>query len=172
MDLERLFAEHSQAVYGFLIYRVGDATVAEDLLGDTFERVVRSRRRFDPRKGNERTWIYAIALNCLRDHLRRLNAESRTLERLRADGDAWEDDASDRVQERDALFQKLDLLDPGEREVVALRYGAELRLEEIAAVTGKRLSTVRGRLYRGLERLRAALEEEKTAPQRPPTEAR
>ncbi len=38
-DFERLFADHAQALYGFLVYRVGDPTAAEDLLGDTFERV-------------------------------------------------------------------------------------------------------------------------------------
>ena len=80
-DLERLFSEHSQALYGFLAYRVGDPTVAEDLLGDTFERVVRSRGRFHARKGSEKTWIYTIALNCLRDHLRRTRAEGAALER-------------------------------------------------------------------------------------------
>lgn len=165
LDLERLFAEHARPLYGFLAYRIGDPTVAEDLLGDTFERVVRSRRSFDARKGNEQTWIYTIALNCLRDHLRRSRLEGRALERL-VPQETPDDDAADRVHEHDALLRHLDLLDAREREVVALRYGADLPLEDIATVTGKRLSTVRGRLYRGLERLRAALkaEEEAEAP--------
>jgi RNA polymerase sigma-70 factor (ECF subfamily) len=171
-ELERLFAEHSQAVYGFLVYRVGDATVAEDLLGDTFERVVRSRRRFDARKGSEQAWIYTIALNCLRDHLRRRKAEGEALERLSADGARSQDDVADRLHEHDALFRHLDQLHPREREVIALRYGADLRLEDIATVTGKRLSTVRGRLYSALERLRAALDEEEASPPRPPSRQR
>ena len=170
LDLERLFTEHGGSLYGFLAYRVGDPTVAEDLLGDTFERAVRSQRSFNRHKGSEQTWLYAIALNCLRDHLRRLQVEGRALESLRADRATWEQDAADRFHNRDALFGKLDLLDAREREVIALRYGADMSLQDIAAVTRNRLSTVRGRLYRGLERLRAALEEE-DAPQRPSTKA-
>ncbi len=71
---ERLYEEHAEALFGFLSYRTGDRVVAEDLLADTFERLLRARRRFDPRKASEKTWLYAIALNCLRDHLRRQSA--------------------------------------------------------------------------------------------------
>lgn len=169
-DLERLFAEHARPLYRFLAYRVGDPTVADDLLGETFERVVRSSRRFDPRRGSEQTWIYTIALNCLRDHQRRRGAEGRAIERLNSAPASWQDDAAERVGDVDALFGALDRLDPREREIIALRFGADLRLEDIAAVTGKRLSTVRGRLYRGLEQLRAALEDE-AAPPASPTDA-
>ena len=66
-QFERLYAEHAQALFGFLSYRTGDRALAEDLLADTFERALRARRRFDPRKASEKTWLYAIALNCLRD---------------------------------------------------------------------------------------------------------
>ena len=79
---ERLYAEHAQALFGFLSYRTGDRVLAEDLLADTFERALRARRRFDPRKASEKTWLYAIALNCLRDHARRRGTEGRALERI------------------------------------------------------------------------------------------
>ena len=96
-DLERLFSEHAQPLYGFLAYRVGDPTVAEDLLGDTFERVVKSYGRFNARKGSETTWIYTIALNCLRDHMRRSQAEGRALERAGAADDHLQEHAFDQV---------------------------------------------------------------------------
>ena len=79
---ERLYAEHAQALFGFLSYRTGDRALAEDLLADTFERALRARRRFDRRKASEKTWLYAIALNCLRDHARRRASEGRALERI------------------------------------------------------------------------------------------
>src|ERR1039457_3028862 len=79
---ERLYTEHAQALYAFLSYRSGDRVLAEDLLADTFERALRARRRFDPRKASEKTWLYAIALNCLRDHARRRSTEGRALERI------------------------------------------------------------------------------------------
>lgn len=166
-DLERLFSEHSQALYGFLAYRVGDPTVAEDLLGDTFERVVKSRGRFNARKGTEKTWIYTIALNCLRDHMRRTRAEGAALERSAGSvGDSHEE-AFAYVRDRVELTQALDQLDPAEREILALRYGADLRLQDIATVTGLPETTVQGRLYSGLRKLREVLE-----PERPPSPSR
>lgn len=157
-DLERLFNEHAQALYGFLAYRVGDPTVAEDLLGDTFERLVRSRRRFDARKGTEQSWIYTIALNCLRDHVRRGDAERRAHDRT---PEVVEEDAFQRVDHRDMLFRGMEMLETGEREVLALRYGADLRLQDIAAVTGLPVTTVQGRLYGGLKKLRELLEHDR-----------
>src|SRR5436309_15945003 len=80
-DFERLYSEHAEPLLGFLAYRTGDRALSEDLLADTFERVLRARRPFDRRKASEKTWLYAIALNCVRDHARRQAAESRALER-------------------------------------------------------------------------------------------
>jgi len=50
-DFERLFEEHAQPLFGFLIYRTGNRNLAEDLLADTFERALRGRRRFGPPPG-------------------------------------------------------------------------------------------------------------------------
>src|SRR6266576_3709004 len=81
-QFERLYEEHAQPLFGFLVYRTGDRALAEDLLADAFERALRARRRFDPRKASEKTWLYAIALNCLRDHARRRGSEARAIARV------------------------------------------------------------------------------------------
>src|SRR5918999_3691709 len=78
-QFERLYEEHAQRLFGFLAYRTGDAALAEDLVADTFERVLTARRPFDRRKASEKAWIYSIALNRLRDMARREAAESRAL---------------------------------------------------------------------------------------------
>src|SRR4051812_34671555 len=107
-DFERLYAEHAQALFGFLVYRTGDRALAEDVVADTFERALRARRRFDPRKGSEKTWLYTIALNRLRDQGRRTGAEGRAVERLAAGID--EHDASravERVEARETVASAL-----------------------------------------------------------------
>ena len=124
---DHLYEEHAQALFGFLAYRTGDPVLAEDLVADTFERVLAARRPFDRRKASEKTWIYAIALNRLRD----MNGNGH----------------------RGALAA----LDDDEREALSLRYGADLSLSEIAKLIGQPRSTVEGRIYRGLKRLRAEL---------------
>jgi RNA polymerase sigma factor (sigma-70 family) len=156
-DFERLYAAEAQGLFGFLAYRTGDRSLAEDLLADTFERALRSRRRFDRRRGSEKTWLYAIALNLLRDQARRAAAEGRALERATT-GDATVGPAGlEAVEHRDELQRALAGLSPEEREAIALRFGADLTVPEIAEALGEPLTTVEGRVYRALRKLRDVL---------------
>ena len=155
-EFERLYEEHAAGLLAFLAYRTGDRAVAEDLLADTFERVLRARRRFDPRKGSRKTWVYSIALNLLRDQLRRREAEARAVERAHEPTPAGAGPLQ-QVAERDELARALAQLSEEEREAIALRYGGDLTVPEIARLTGEKLTTVEGRVYRGLRRLRDLL---------------
>jgi len=157
-EFERLYAEHAQRLFGFLVYRTGDRALAEDLVADTFETAYRARSRFDGRRASVRTWLYAIALNLLRDQARRQSAQARAYEREAAVvGSDAPDVALERVVERDRIMRSLAGLSEQERECVALRFGADLSLREIAAALGEPLTTVEGRLYRSLRKLRDAL---------------
>lgn len=155
-DFERLYAEHAQPLFGFLVYRTGDRALAEDIVADTFERALRHRRRFDRRRATEKTWLYAIALNRLRDDRRRASAEDRAIERAGVTASAGSP-ALAAVDHRDELRQALATLSDEEREAIALRYGAELTVPEIARLLRQPLTTVEGRVYRGLRKLREAL---------------
>ena len=154
---ERLYAEHAEALLGFLIYRTADRPLAEDLLADTFERAIRARKRFNRSKASEKTWLYTIALNCLRDHRRRAGAEQRAVERAAAGGEAIGPDPLEAVGERDRVNRALQALSEAERDAVALRYGADLTVPEIAELTGLPQSTARGRVYGALAKLRDEL---------------
>ena len=157
-DFERLYSEHAQSLFGFLAYRTGDRALAEDVVADTFERALRARRPFDRRRGSEKTWLYSIALNRLRDHLRRAGAEGRAIERLGA-GQAEHDAEAGlaRVEARETVASALQALSEEEREAIALRFGGDLTLKEIAKVSGESMTTVEGRVYRALRKLRGAL---------------
>lgn len=154
---ERLYEEHAQALFGFLSYRTGDRVLAEDLLADTFERAFRARRRFDRARASEKTWLYAIALNCLRDHARRRASESRAVEQMAALAVGVGGAELEAVGDRDLLARALTLLSEEEREAIALRFGADLTVPEISKLLGERLTTVEGRVYRGLRKLRDSL---------------
>lgn len=160
---ERLYRDHAPRLFSFLAYRTGDPQLAEDLMGDVFERALRARRRFDPRKASETTWLYAIALNRLRDHARHAASERRAVDRIGHE-DAIGDGEEERVALRDELSRALTTLAPEERETVSLRFGADLTTRQIARVTGERATTVDGRLYRGLRKLRAELGERELEP--------
>lgn len=155
-DFERSYTEHAQPLFRFLVYRTGDRALSEDLVAETFERVLRSRTRFDVRRASEKTWIYAIALNLLRDHARREAVASRELERTRVAALAVPE-PFDALADRDLVQRALARLSPQEHDAIALRYGADLTVPEIAKLTNERLSTVEGRVYRALRKLRDEL---------------
>jgi RNA polymerase sigma-70 factor, ECF subfamily len=156
-EFERLYAEEAGPLFSFLAYRTGDRALAEDLLADAFERALRARKRYDRKRASQKTWLYAIALNVLRDHARRRDAETRALTRV-ADRSAGGGEARlDAVEHRELLSGALAALAPEEREAIALRFGAELTLPEIAEVLGEPRTTVEGRVYRALRKLRDRL---------------
>ena len=152
---ERLWESHAKQLMGFLVYRTGDVPLAEDLVAQTFEKVLRSRRQFDPRKGSEKNWIYAIALNLLRDRERRRSAETRALQRVGAPEDMAEESSfTEGIEARDAIARALAKLTAEEREAVALRFGADMTVPEVARVLGEPLKRVEGRVLRALRKLR------------------
>jgi RNA polymerase sigma-70 factor, ECF subfamily len=155
-DFERLYEEHAQPLFAFLAYRTGDAALAEDLLADTFERALRARNRFDRRKASEKTWLYAIALNLVRDNARRRSSEARALERMPPEPA----DAADHVtglEHRDEIRQGMAVLSVEEREAIALRFGGDLTVPEMAKLLKQPLPRIEGRVYRALRKLRDEL---------------
>jgi RNA polymerase sigma-70 factor (ECF subfamily) len=156
---ERLFAAHAEPLFAFLAYRTGDRQLAEDLVADTFERVLRTRARFDPRRGSEKNWVYAIALNLVRDQARRRSVEINALERVGAhEPGHFYDGALDAVDDRDQLGRALSALNEDEREAISLRFGADLTLREVARVLDASESAIEKRISRGLQKLRRELQ--------------
>jgi RNA polymerase sigma-70 factor, ECF subfamily len=155
-DFEDLYERFAADLFSFLVYRSGNRSLAEEVLGDTFEQVIRSRRRFDARRGSAKSWIYAIALNKLRDQLRRQDVERRALERSVA-GAPRDAGGLEPIDDRDEVMRALALLSEDEREAVSLRFGGDLTVPELAKVIGESATTAEGRLYRGLRKLRQEL---------------
>ena len=156
-DFERLVRRHGQDVYAFLLYRTGDHWLAEELLQDALERAYRARSRFDRRRASEKTWLITIALNRWKDLLRKHANEAQALERLARHAPPPE--GMERVEERRALLDAMDELPAEEREAVALVYGADLTAKQAATVLDLPLTTVQGRVYRALRRLKPRLED-------------
>ncbi len=154
---ERLYAMHAKPLLAFLVYRTGDVAFAEDILADTFERALKSGRSYDPRRGRQKTWLYSIALNRLSDLQRRKSAEHRALEQVTATTGAAYDSHAESLEERDALSSALASLSDEELEAIALRYGADLTIREVAIVSRTGTTTVKARIHGALMKLRDEL---------------
>jgi RNA polymerase sigma-70 factor (ECF subfamily) len=139
-------------VYAYVAYRVADRTEAEDITSETFERALRYRDSFDASKGDPAMWLLGIARNCVYD------ARLRTRE-VRAELEASSDAGfEEEVLGRLALREALATLGDGDRELLALRYGADLRPREIGRLLERRTNAVEVALSRARARLAAALD--------------
>jgi RNA polymerase sigma-70 factor (ECF subfamily) len=165
--LDRLIEQYHFRLFRYLLMLAGRRQAAEDLFQETWVRVLEKGHQYNPRWKFE-TWLFSIARNLAIDLLRRRQPESletlleapgatrpRTLEEGHATG-AFEDVA--RGEEAARMAEALQHLPPAYREVLMLRFQEDLELNEIAEVVGAPLSTIKSRLYRGLETLRAVLE--------------
>jgi RNA polymerase sigma-70 factor (ECF subfamily) len=152
-----MYEDHVDRVFGFFAFRLGPGADAEDLTATTFERAMRNASRFDPNRAAMSTWLLAIAQNALIDHFR--HAGRRPEEHGEVDFDALPHPTYEepRVGLAPELESALDGLDDRERQVVALRFGGELRGKEIAALTGLSEANVHQILSRSLRRLRKAM---------------
>jgi RNA polymerase sigma-70 factor (ECF subfamily) len=140
-------------VYSYIAYRIGDGPEAEDVTSEVFERAVKYRASYDGRRAKPVTWLLGIARHCISEHYARRGRDELRLGEPASGGDLESD-----TVERLAVRAAVERLDDRERELIALRYGADLKAREIAVLLGERTNTVEVALHRALARLRAALE--------------
>lgn len=157
----RVYEAHMRRVYGFLAYQVRDRLLAEDLTQAAFERALRSWSRFDPSRGSEATWLLTIARNTMIDDRRRHrdHAPLDGGEVLRRTVEGPE--ASSGVSSE--LAGALAALSDRDREVLALRFGADLTGAQISKMLGLTLANVHQILSRSLRKLRTLVKVDEAA---------
>jgi RNA polymerase sigma-70 factor (ECF subfamily) len=158
--LDRLIERYQHRLLRYLICLSGSRDLAEDLFQDTWVRVLERGHQYDGRHEFS-TWLYAVARHLALDHLRKRSPVS--LDGLRDDKEgapfepadpcpmAWEVVA--RQEQAGRIGAALAGIPAEYREAVVLRFQEGMALQEIAAVTGAPLGTVKSRLYRGLNLL-------------------
>lgn len=164
--IERLIEIYQHRLYRYLTYLTGSRERAEDLFQETWIRVLERGAQYNPTCRFD-TWLFAIARHLVIDASRKKSTLSLeaimtgspedTPREFAAHGRSPLEDAQLRDLGEHLSSALLDL-DVVQREVVMLRFQEEMSLEEIAQITSAPLSTVKSRLYRGLEALRPALE--------------
>jgi RNA polymerase sigma-70 factor, ECF subfamily len=145
-------------VYAYAAYRVGAGPDAEDVTSEAFERALRYRDSFDPRRGDPAAWLIGIARRCIADTgVQRARATAELPERVL---EGQDDSSLDRLELRAAVAQ----LDERDRELVALRYGADLTARQIGELLDLKTNAVEVALHRALARLRRELAEDEPRP--------
>lgn len=137
-------------VYAYVAYRIGDGPEAEDVTSDAFERALRYRATFDPRKGEPVSWMIGIARRCIADATR-----PQPVPRAR---EVAANDLADEVAARIDVRRAVAALDARDRELIALRYGGDLTARQIGELLELKTNAVEVALHRALVRLRTELD--------------
>ncbi len=164
--LGELVEIYSGRVFGLLYRMTGAREVAEDLMQETFLRVVRVIEQYE-HVGKFEPWLFRIAANLARDWARQRSRRGEAGPLADGWGDigapgatASRSDPAEELARGEAghhLMACLDRLSPGEREVILLRHFSELSFREIAELLDIPLGTALARAHRALKRLRREL---------------
>ena len=143
-------------VYGYLMYRVGDKGVAEDLTSETFLAAITAARAGQAERVSV-PWLIGVARHKLVDHWRRRAREERALSLLsdpETEVVAWEEPL-----ELDRAMEVLRDLAEHHRTPLALRYVDELSVPEVAALIGRTVHATEALLIRAKAAFRRMYEE-------------
>lgn len=152
-DAGELYRELAPAVLGYLrSQRLPDP---EDVLGEVFLQVARDVHKFDGDAAAVRRWVFAIAHNRIIDDIRRRSRRPQISDHTVPERSS--PPPGDPFDER--LTDALAHLTPEQREVVGLRFVADLPLEAVAELTGRRIGAVKAMQHRALATLARALED-------------
>jgi RNA polymerase sigma-70 factor (ECF subfamily) len=157
LDFEALYRSAREDVVAYAPTLLRDRGAAEDVTAQAFERAYRRRSRFDARRGTPRAWLFGIARNAAHDELRR-RKRAETVEVPGPLEPAAPDEAAELAAQREAVRAALSRLPSRDREVIALKYHAELSNAELAAVLGVSPTNAGTLLHRAMTKLRETID--------------
>jgi RNA polymerase sigma-70 factor (ECF subfamily) len=143
----------TDSVYAYVAYRIGSGSTAQDVTSEVILRAWRRRSTYDPARGTPESWAIGIARRVLAER----SASPETLV----------DEIPERADPRSELGRTLDRITIGQamqqlgerdRELLALRYGADLSARQIARLVDSEVNAVEVGLSRARSRLRKVLE--------------
>ena len=150
----RLVDMYASRCYSYFYRLTGNAEVSDDLLSKLFLKLVEKIGTFKLATGSFEKWLFTVASNIFRDHLRRQYRRKKLLaakaQELRAEAPPAEADA----EMIDKLQVQMAKLNAETRELLMLRFYGRLTFREIADIRSEPVGTVLSKVHRGLKRLR------------------
>ena len=153
----RLYDEYLNKVYRYIQYRVNNMQLAEDLTSKVFEKALVNFGKFSSDRASFSTWIFSIARNVVIDHYR-ISGKRQIVPfdevAAQSSGTDSPEEQLERKYERERLNLCLGELSEEEREIVRLKFGAEMNNRQIGKMLGLSESNVGTKLYRAIRKLR------------------
>jgi RNA polymerase sigma-70 factor (ECF subfamily) len=157
-----LFDRYFPLIHKYALYRVGDLTIADDLTSEVFEALLNALPRYKPVKAPFGAWLFGIARHAVNDHHRnqknKREVPSEFMDLLFAN-DPLPEEVSLNLEAEQRLLTALKQLSSREKDIIALKFAANLTNRQIAKLTTIGESNVGVILYRSMQRLRQLLYE-------------
>ncbi|MEI6044033.1 MAG: RNA polymerase sigma factor [Chloroflexota bacterium] len=167
--VDELLAQYTDRLYNYAYYHSGDHHLAEDIVSETFTRVIEKVDGYVQRDVPFKAWLFRIAHNLLVDHFRRRKRyNSVSLDAVDWDSGPSAAAASDwgagdggeiaeQLGEREEIQRAIALLPEDQRTVFILRFVQGFELEQVAAMLDKSLVSIKSLQYRAVRNLRRHL---------------
>ena len=152
--MAELYRRYAERLYRYGLQALGDAGLAEEMVQESFVRLWRNARQFDPARGSVAAYLIVIGRSVAADVRKR--PSSRPLEQLEETLLPPQLDSVDQILSGLMVREAIDSLSPAHRQVLTLA-AAGLTQSQIAARLELPLGTVKTRTFHALRALRAAL---------------
>ena len=162
-DFTYIFETYYKRIYNYIYYRINCNEEAEDLASEIFEKAMIKINTYSEDKSPFEVWLFAIARNVINDYFRRLKKHKVfSMEKLKKliSTEKNPEDVFVKSETNDELLKALNILNTKERNIVAFKFGANLKNKEISEIMGITESNVGVILYRTMKKLKKELERE------------
>jgi len=149
----KLYERYFDRVYAFALTRTGDRMAAEDVTAETFRQAFENLWRFEWRGVPFSAWLFRIAANATTDHLKRVSREQPLAPGSPTQDNSWEARLI-QVETQARLFQLVERLPKDQRHVIAMRFGQEKSVREVATAMRRTEGAVKLLQYRAMQTLR------------------
>lgn len=155
-----VYDQYFPEVYRYVLYRLGDQTLAEDIASDVFVRLLESAQSKRSPQSNLKGWLIGTASHAVMDHLRRkYRRPEEVLSDALPDLGPSVNAEIDQREQNHAIQQAYAQLTAEQQDVLALRFGQGYSLEETAAHMKKKVNAVKALQFRALSALQREIGE-------------
>lgn len=154
---EELVEQYGNRCYGYFYRLCGDPETSEELVSELLVKLVEKVGTFE--SGSFDKWLFTIASNLFRDHLRRKYRHKRLLDETAKEqrlSEEFSDAGSDEML--DKLQRAIGKLDAETAELLMLRYYSQTSFKELAEIRNEPVGTTLSKVHRGLKKLKLLME--------------
>ena len=156
--LAQIYDAYSPGIYRYAMRLLGDDSLAEDCVADTFSRFLNSLQRKQGPRDHLQAYLYRIAHNWVVDHYRTGRETLELDESFRSEADLPEKEAAKHIRQKQ-VREAIQQLSPDQQQVVVLKFLEDWSNEEVAKVLHKPVGAVKSIQHRALDSLRQLLSE-------------